>query len=109
MSSTLISKRFASLVKRVIEKHGQIIDLERNPELLREIFRDLGSTLADDPYPPDNPCGGTPPQPGPAGMRVAPTNDDIFRAVLTLSREVKELRKSMASAASVPSARKTRK
>jgi hypothetical protein len=88
------SKRFTAIVERIIRNHGPVIDLRSNPEVLLEVLRELGSVIADDPpYPPDNPCGGVPPSPGPpppgpSGTPTRPTNDDIMRAVLKISHDL---------------------
>jgi hypothetical protein len=97
----MASKPFTAIVKRIIKNHGPVIDLERNPEVLLEILRQLGAAIADEPNPPDNPCGGTPPgptpppPPGPSSIDRRPSNDDLMRAIKTLTREMGLLRKSI--------------
>jgi hypothetical protein len=81
-----------AVVKRVIKRHGAMIDLEKNPGAIIDIIRRFGPEVAAN----DNPCGGTPPSPGPgkAGGRV--TNEEVLRAVLRLAREFDALKKSVA-------------
>jgi hypothetical protein len=90
------SKKLKTIVDRIIKRHGPIIDLQRNPELLVEIVRSVGSQLVN-----ENPCGGTPPPlpsptppPGPSSAGRPVTNEDVLREVLKLSRDVAELRKT---------------
>jgi hypothetical protein len=92
----MLSKRFTTIVERVIQNHGPVLDLRQDPALLLDILRELGSAIANEPYPPDNPCGGTPPSPGPGPGKFGrtPTNEDIYRAVQTLTRKIDLLTKS---------------
>jgi len=84
-----------AVIKRVIKRHGPVIDLRKNPETLIEIVRNLAPEIAG-----ENPCGGTPPPlpsptppPGPSKAGGPVTNDDILRAVLKVSREIAAIRK----------------
>jgi hypothetical protein len=101
----MASKRFDAIVRKVIKTHGPTINLEENPEILLEIFRSLGLSAADDPYPPDNPCGGTPPAPGHMNL---PIMEDIMRGILKLSREMQELKRGLGAGAALKSTRKAK-
>jgi hypothetical protein len=82
------AKQFDAAIKRVIKKHGPILDLRKDPEVLVDIVRSLGGAAAEGPV-----CGGTPPVPSKAGAVV--TNEDIMRAILKLSRDVDTLKRNM--------------
>lgn len=89
------SKQMTAMVNRIVKKHGAIIDLRKNPEVLIDILRELASDLTS-----GNPCGGTPPSPTGPTKRSKPgrpiTNDDLMRAVLRAARDISEIRKSLA-------------
>lgn len=98
-----MSTKFSSaLVQRIIKKHGPVIDLRKNPDILIDILRGLdidGGT--PEPPPPDDGGGlpggvpEPPPPPGPdeTGRRI--TNEDLMRAVLQLSRDVATMKTSL--------------
>ena len=106
----MASKPFTAIVKRIVKNHGPVIDLKKNPEVLLEILRQLGATIADEPYPPDNPCGGTPPSPappppGPSSIDRRPSNDDLMRAITAMRRDVAQIRKSISAVYGVAKAK----
>ncbi len=88
------SKKMASMVKRIIKKHGAVIDLKKNPEVLIDVMRELAFDLAA-----GNPCGGTPPSPtGPSGPSKAGrpvSNEEILRITLRSARQIDALRTSV--------------
>jgi hypothetical protein len=101
-----VSEKFSpALVQRIIRKHGPIIDLRKNPEILIDILRGLdidGGT--PEPPPPDDggglpggvpnpPPAPDPPGPNEAGRRI--TNEDLMKVVLQLSRDVATMRTSL--------------
>lgn len=112
-----MSKKFSpALVQRIIKKHGPVIDLKKNPDVLIDILRgfDLdggtpeppppndggglpgGLPPAPDPPPPpapEPPPGPSPPGPDPTGRAI--TNEDLMRTVLQLSRDVAAMKTSL--------------
>lgn len=97
----MITPQMSSLVNKVIKKHGAVIDLKKNPEILVEIIRGLGVGIAvAEPTDGGAPCAGTPPPPPPpppspssVGDRV--TNEQILQQVLKLARDFGELQKRL--------------
>ena len=83
------------IVKEVIRKYGEVIDLRETPYVLIEILRkyQLRLTPDDGGLPP----GGvpTPPSPGPA-LRVVDMSV-LLKAILELSREVKAIKRKLGS------------
>lgn len=77
------------LIAGIIKKYGPVIDLRTNPEIMIDILRK--HTYNDDGGLP----GGVPPSPppGPTSFQDRITNEDIMKAVLALSRQVKALTK----------------
>lgn len=100
-----MSTKFSpALVQRIIKKHGPVIDLKKNPDVLIDILRSLdidGGTPM--PPPPDDggglpggvpePPAPSPPGPDDTGRRI--TNEDLMKAVLQLSRDVSTLKTSL--------------
>ena len=77
------------VVKDVIKKYGETIDLKETPYVLVEILRAYGRVFeeGDGGLPP----GGTPPPPppGPEGRRV--DNELLLSEILKLGRQIKAL------------------
>jgi hypothetical protein len=81
----------AEIVNRIIKKHGEVIDLNQQPDVVIEILRVFGPLLEDDE---DGglPPGGTPPSPpGPTAMGLEVTLSDVMHELLKLSQQVAEL------------------
>ena len=77
-------------VAKVIKKYGSKIDLAANPEVLIEILRSFGRLFEDDGDGGAKP-GGVGPNPCLVeGGRV--TEQEIMKAILTLSREVASIK-----------------
>ncbi len=95
--------REKEVVRKIIQKYGSVIDLEANPEVMIEILRRFRFEDDDGGSPP----GGTPPSPppGPTSFQDRVTNEDLMRAVLQLSRQVKAMSKGTAAS---PSRKKRR-
>lgn len=90
-SSSNEAKRNAAVVKKIINRYGPVIDLQRDPDMLIDMFRRYSFEVVMD----DNPCGGTPqppPSPGPSGGKLIEM-EDILRAVLQISRKLDRLQK----------------
>ena len=107
-----MSKKISpALIKRVIKKHGPVIDLKKNPDILIDILRgldmdagtppppspdDAGAPVGVPPAPqppPRDPPGPTPPGPDLTGRGI--TNEDLMKTVLQLSRDVAALKTSL--------------
>jgi hypothetical protein len=88
------SKKMDKLVKRVIKRHGAVLDLKKNPDTLIDIAREIAPQLED-----ENPCGGTPPSPAPppgkGGVRKVQL-EDVMKQVLQLSRDLAAIKKDIA-------------
>jgi len=79
------------IVREVIKKYGDRINLKQTPYVLIEILRDYGG-LFDDGGDGGLPPGGTPPPPPPTGpdvLRIDMTM--LMQEILKLSREVRAL------------------
>jgi hypothetical protein len=79
------------IVREVIKKYGETINLKETPYLLIEILRGYGR-LFDDGGDGGLPPGGTPPPPPPTGpdlRRVDATM--LMQEILNLKREIKAL------------------
>lgn len=76
-----------ALVRRIIKRHGAVIDLERNPQVIIDILRVFGAR--DGGLPP----GGVPdPPPGPTSRQDLVTMDDVMKQLLKVSRDVARIR-----------------
>jgi hypothetical protein len=83
-----------TLIAKIAKKYGDVIDLKKNPEVMIEILRTF--PLYNDGGLP----GGVPPSPppGPTSFQDRVSNEDLMKAVLQLSRQVKALTKPAAAA-----------
>jgi hypothetical protein len=84
------------LVKDIITRYGEVIDLRKNPFVIVEIIRNFSGGIAAVPDAGVSVAGvGSPPGPGPAGQIGAlgnvVDNAAIMKEVLKLSRQVNEL------------------
>jgi hypothetical protein len=86
-------ERDDALVRKIIRRYGKVIDLEKEPSVIIDIIRRFA--IDDGGAPP----GGTPPSPppGPTSFQDDPTNRDLMREVLKLSRAVGTLNKRVGS------------
>ena len=79
------------IVREVIKKYGDTINLKETPYLLIEILRAYGK-LFDDGGDGGLPPGGTPPPPPPTGPDLRRGDATmLMQEILNLSREVKAL------------------
>jgi hypothetical protein len=78
----------AAIVERIIRRHGKVIDLEAQPEVIIDIIRQFAPELRDGGAP-----GGAPPQPppGPTSLQGEPTLRDVMKEVLKVSRQLAEV------------------
>jgi hypothetical protein len=95
------------VVKRIIARHGDTIDLRESPEVIIDIIRSFRSELRirdagtpppgiPDPGPAPVPAPTPAPAPGPtATPALGPTNSDLLRAVLKLAKQVAALEKQL--------------
>jgi hypothetical protein len=84
----------AALVKKIVRRHGTVIDLEKQPEVIIEIIRRFGPELDDDGGLP----GGVPPSPppGPTSFQAGdPTIREVMKEVLKISRQVTKITKQL--------------
>jgi len=81
------------IVRNIIRRHGTVIDLEQQPEVIIDIIRRFGPRLDDDGGLP----GGVPPSPppGPTSFQGDPAIRDVMKEVLKISREVTRIRKQI--------------
>src|SRR5712691_1288106 len=77
----------ANIVKQVMKKYGNVIDLKQNPYILTEILRDFRSRL--EPSDGGSPPGGVGPV-GPSSRKV--DNALQLQEILKLSREVSAIK-----------------
>jgi hypothetical protein len=87
------TREIKAVVNRIIKKHGAVIDLRKNPNIIVDLMRELAADIAG-----GNPCGGVPPTPGPPGPSKAGhpvTNDDLMRTLLRSSRDINAIRTSL--------------
>lgn len=79
-----------AIVRKVIRRHGSVLDLKKEPGVLIDIIRQFGPDLDDGGLP-----GGVRPSPppGPTSFQEGPSNTDLMREVLKLSRAVALLTK----------------
>lgn len=78
------------IIAIVIEKYGPVLDLNERPDALIDILRRFRVE--------DDPDGGLPPggpPPGPTSFSGDPTNGELMREILNLSREVVLLRERL--------------
>jgi hypothetical protein len=89
----------AKLVKRIIKRYGEVINLKDNPSAIVDIIRQFGLG-ADEPGTPDGglPPGGTPPPPpGPTSFIGGVRNEDLMKVMLKLSRDVAQVKAQTAT------------
>ncbi len=87
---TLTRKEQEKIIKEVVKRYGNIINLKETPFVLIEILRDFKNRLPDDG---GAPPGGAPTPPGPAAQQVE--NTEILQAILKLTKEVVAIKKQL--------------
>jgi hypothetical protein len=83
-------------IKTVIKRFGGVINLKETPYVLIEILNDYKRVFADDPYPPDNPCGGVGPPPK-SSIRQSDIASQIAELTATVRRLDRKLNKLVKS------------
>jgi hypothetical protein len=78
------------IVKQIIKKYGNTIDLKQNPFIMTEILRDFRSQL--EPGDGGLPPGGVGPV-GPASRKV--DNAMVLQEILKLSRDVASIKQKL--------------
>jgi len=83
------------VVQQIIKRHGEVVDLKKNPEVILEILRKFGRVADIDGGLP----GGAPPSPppGPTSFQNVISNEDLMREVLKLQRSVSQIVKQVGS------------
>jgi hypothetical protein len=74
-----------TLVQQISKRYGPVIDLNANPGTMIDIIRLVRSMYDAEPGTPDGGGGPT----GPTSRQGGVTNEEILKAVLTLTREVR--------------------
>jgi hypothetical protein len=79
------------VVKKIIRRYGKVIDLEKDPGTIIDIIRRFAYDDGGLP-------GGVPPSPppGPTSFQDEPTNRELMKEVLKLSRAVSAINKRLA-------------
>lgn len=88
--------RDEEIIAFVVKRHGPIINVEQNPEILIDIIR----RFREDDGPPDGgqPCGGVPsppPPPSPSLVAEGVTLNDLMKQLLTLTREISSIKEQL--------------
>lgn len=85
------------ILASVKEHYGSTLDLDRHPEHLIDIIRRFGFEQTDGGTLP----GGVPPTPppGPTSMAGLPSNGDLMKEILKLSRQVAVLQERVGEVA----------
>lgn len=82
----------ASIVKQIVRRHGEIINLKDNPAVIIDILRRFGGAIDDGGSPP----GGAPtppPPPGPTSLQSEVSNAELMKEILKVSRAIALLQK----------------
>ena len=82
------------VVRDVIKKYGDVINLRETPYVLIEILQNFRGRLADDD---GGLPGGTPPPPPPGPSSRTITNEMLMKEILNLSREVASLKQKLSA------------
>lgn len=83
----------AAIIRKIIKRHGAVINLEENPEIIIDIIRQFSPELDDGGLP-----GGVPPSPppGPTSFQGGqPGINELMKEVLKIQRELGKIRKQM--------------
>jgi hypothetical protein len=83
----------SGIIKQIIKRHGPIINLEENPEIIIDIIRIIGFVENDDGGPGD---GAPPPgPPGPASHEGTISNVDLMKEILKVKKLLFQLQKNL--------------
>jgi hypothetical protein len=80
-------KREDSLVREIIERYGEVIDLRQSPYLIVEIIRRFGPEIGNSPVADCQPPGGPPPK------KFDP--DDVMQQIRMRLAEIESLTASL--------------
>lgn len=84
------------IIKDIIKRYGDVIDLRQSPFLIIEILRNYRNAPINEPNDGGLP-GGVPPSPppGPSGFDGI-RNSDILKEILRLSRDIEKIKNTKA-------------
>lgn len=81
------------IVRQIIKRHGEVINLRENPAVIIEIIRKFGRVAEDDGGLP----GGVPPSPppGPSSFQAGISNENLMKEILKLQKAVSQITKQL--------------
>jgi len=89
-------KSETDVIKQIIKRYGEVINLKERPEVIIDILRRFGDLFQNDGGLP----GGVPPSPppGPTSIQGGITNEDLMKQLLKISKEINKIRKELPGA-----------
>jgi hypothetical protein len=90
-----VAKQDDKVVRQIIKRHGEVINLRENPAVIIEIIRQFGRVFDEDGGLP----GGVPPSPppGPTSIQGSISNEELMREILKLQRAVSRITKQISA------------
>jgi hypothetical protein len=75
------------IVRKIIKRYGEVINLKTSPSTIIDIIRTFASPNGG------SPPGGTPP--GPTSIQGSVTNEEIMRELLKVSKQISNIKKKL--------------